>query len=261
MTEKNFPAVMTEVFKHEGGYVNDRRDAGGETKFGISKRAHSDINIKELTKAKARTIYRRDYWDKIKGGQFPDGLDLVLMDASVNSGAARGSKWLQGALGVKKDGAIGPQTIAAAKDRSPDGVKIIQVACAARMGFLRGLRVWPTYRGGWSNRVASVEAVGVRMFLEFHKAAPVRETLVGLWQEAKTASKAQKKAAVATGGGSGVVGVGGGAEIDGVAALDPVALAAVVIALGLSALVIYGRSRNNKIRSEAFEAEALNVGV
>ncbi len=255
MTEQNFPAVMTEVFKHEGGYVNDPRDAGGETNFGISKRAHPDVNIKTLTKATARTLYKRDYWHKIRGGQFPDGFDLVLMDASVNSGNSRGAKWMQGALGVKKDGKIGPQTIAAARDKAPTGVKVIQDACAARMGFLRGLRVWSVYKGGWSRRVASVEAVGVRMWLDAHRAAPTRDTLLGLGQEATTASKGQKKAAAATGAGSGGVGFANDA------AFDPTMVVALVVVLGLVALVTYGRARNNSIRAKAYEAEAVNVGV
>lgn len=256
MTEKNFPAVMDEIFKHEGGYVNDPRDAGGETNMGISKRAHPNVDIKKLTKATARTIYRRDYWDKIKGGQFPDGLDLVVMDPSVNSGASRGVKWMQKALGVAVDGKVGPKTILAAKAPTPkNSIKVIQDACAARMGFLRGLKVWSVYKGGWSTRVASVEAVGVRMWLDAHKTAPAREILTGLSEEATTASKKQKKGAAATGGGSGVVGVGG----DQV--LDPIPLVVVVVVLGLVALIVYGRSRNNSIRAKAYEAEAFKIGV
>ena len=32
----NFDACMAEVFKYEGGYVNDQHDPGGETNLGIS---------------------------------------------------------------------------------------------------------------------------------------------------------------------------------------------------------------------------------
>ena len=262
MTEKNFPDVMTEVFKHEGGYVNDPRDAGGETNMGISKRAHPNVDIKNLTKTTAKTLYRRDYWEKIRAGEMPDGIDLVLMDASVNSGNRRGAKWMQKALGVAVDGKVGPNTIRAAKAPTPkNSIKVIQDACAYRMGFLRGLKVWSVYKGGWSTRVASVEAVGVRMWLEAHKSAPARDILSGLGEEATTSSKKQKKGAAATGGGSGVVGVGGQSEIDGAAVLDPMFLVVIVVVLGLAALIIYGRSRNNRIRAKAYKAEAINVGV
>jgi len=265
MAEKNFNKVMVQIFRHEGGYVHDPRDAGGETNMGISKKAHPTVDIKNLTKESAKAIYRMKYWDKVRAGKMPDGLDLVLMDPAVNSGPARGAKWFQRGLGMTGrdvDGKIGPQTVAVANSPLPiDGVKIIQRACAARTGFLRGLRTWSIYKGGWSTRVASVEAVGVRMWLDAHKAAPTRETLVGLGQEATTASKGQKKAAGATGAGSGAVGVGGGQEIDGAMILDPMALAAVVVILGLIALVVYGRSRNNRIRAKAYEAEAIEMGV
>lgn len=260
MTEKNFNPVMEHVFKSEGGYVNDPRDAGGETNMGISKRAHPMVDIKNLTKTTAKTLYHRDYWEKVRGAQMPDGLDLVAMDGAVNSGVSRGSKWVQKGLGVKVDGKIGPNTIRAA-NKPNVGIAVIQRACAARMGFLRGLKVWSVYKGGWSTRVASVEATGVKMWLDTHKTAPAREILVGLGEEATTASKGQKKGAAVTGAGSGGIGIGGGTEIDGAVVLDPMVLTVIVVVLGLVALVIYGRSRNNRIRAKAYEAIAVKMGV
>lgn len=260
MTENNFNNVMTQIFQHEGGYVNDPRDAGGETNMGISKRAHPMVDIKNLTRSTAKTLYRRDYWEPVRGGQMPDGLDLVAMDGAVNSGVSRGSKWVQKGLGVKMDGKIGPKTVEAASS-DLGGVGVIQRACAARMGFLRGLKVWSVYKGGWSTRVASVEATGVKMWLDAHKDAPAREIMVGLGEEATTASKGQKKGAAVTGAGSGGIGIGGGQEIDGALVLDPIALTAIVVILGLAALVIYGRSRNNRIRAKAYEAVAVEMGV
>ena len=44
-----FGEIIQEVLRHEGGYVNDSADKGGETKYGISKREHNDVNIKTLT--------------------------------------------------------------------------------------------------------------------------------------------------------------------------------------------------------------------
>ena len=44
-----FDEIIEIVLEHEGGYVNDPHDRGGETKYGISKRAHNDVNIKTLT--------------------------------------------------------------------------------------------------------------------------------------------------------------------------------------------------------------------
>ena len=82
----NFETAVAIIFEHEGGYVNDPKDLGGETRYGISKRAYPTLNIKDLTKAEARTIYKRDYWDRIKADQLPDWLRLMAFDCAVNQG-------------------------------------------------------------------------------------------------------------------------------------------------------------------------------
>ena len=49
-----FDQVIDRVLAHEGGYVNDPDDPGGETKYGISKKAYPKIDIKNLTKEEAK---------------------------------------------------------------------------------------------------------------------------------------------------------------------------------------------------------------
>ena len=58
----NFDRAFRFLIGEEGGYVNDPADPGGETKFGISKRAYPQLDIKSLTLDQAKAIYRRDYW-------------------------------------------------------------------------------------------------------------------------------------------------------------------------------------------------------
>ena len=62
----NFLRAVKEVLKIEGGYVNNPNDRGGETKYGISKRAYPNVDIKNLTLDKAKQIYYNDYWYNIK---------------------------------------------------------------------------------------------------------------------------------------------------------------------------------------------------
>jgi hypothetical protein len=57
-----FEEIIEIVLEHEGGYVNDPDDAGGETKYGIAKRWYPDVDIKNLTKEQAKKIYHTDYW-------------------------------------------------------------------------------------------------------------------------------------------------------------------------------------------------------
>lgn len=169
MTAANFPAVMTEIFKHEGSYVDHPKDPGGATNMGITHitlaeyrgKPVTKADVKALTKAEAEAIYRKRYWNVIRGDDLPAGIDLVMMDGSVNSGVGRGPKWVQAALRVKQDGKVGSETILAARDADP--VKVINDACDARMAFLKGLKTWPTFGKGWTRRVDDVRKKALEM--------------------------------------------------------------------------------------------------
>lgn len=91
----NFVKALTFTLSHEGGYVNIPSDPGGETKWGISKRAHPTVDIRNLTEADAAQIYYDEYW--VPSGC--DGLDLPLQvavfDTAVNCGVGRAKAWLK----------------------------------------------------------------------------------------------------------------------------------------------------------------------
>ena len=67
-----FDDIIKVVLKHEGWYVNDPVDPGGETNFGIAKRSHPDVDIKNLTEEGAKEIYYQDYWMKNRVPQLTD---------------------------------------------------------------------------------------------------------------------------------------------------------------------------------------------
>ena len=52
----------------EGGskYTNDPNDSGGETKYGISKKAFPNLDIKNLTEEQAISIYKKMYFDLVQ---------------------------------------------------------------------------------------------------------------------------------------------------------------------------------------------------
>ena len=68
----NFEEIIDHVIDHEGGYVNDPKDLGGETKYGISKRWYPEINIKDLTIDDAKNIYYEDYWVPSRAQDLPE---------------------------------------------------------------------------------------------------------------------------------------------------------------------------------------------
>tara|TARA_B100001113_G_C20942091_1_gene549212 strand:- start:255 stop:737 length:483 start_codon:yes stop_codon:yes gene_type:complete len=114
----NFKDIIVKVLHHEGGYVNDPKDPGGETNFGIAKRSHPDVDIKNLTEDKAKSIYKEHYWDKNKVEELPEELRHIYFDMCVNQGKSRAVKILQRAANakgaeLKVDGGLGPITLRA----------------------------------------------------------------------------------------------------------------------------------------------------
>ena len=123
----DFKVAIPFVLQHEGGYVHDPEDAGGETKYGICKRSYPKVDIAKLTEEKARDIYERDFWQ-------PLGLDgfksqevaTKVFDSAVLIGSKRAIIFLQRAVQnagggiVPVDGKMGASTIAAVNASSPD---------------------------------------------------------------------------------------------------------------------------------------------
>jgi len=149
-----FDQAMVIILASEGGYSNNSADPGGETNFGISKRAFPDVDIASLTVDGAKALYKQHYWDKTAGGldNVDPGLALVLMDAAVNNGVGAANKFLQSALGVAADGVVGPQTLAALKNADPQ--EVLVAAHGARINMMANLSTWKTFGHGWSKRLA-----------------------------------------------------------------------------------------------------------
>lgn len=111
----DFSKAIDFVLANEGGYVNNPADPGGETNFGISRRQYPALDIKDLTREEAVTIYERDYWkfDDVASQR----VATKVFDACVNMGPSQAVRLLQLALGgiqagpVIADGKFGPETI------------------------------------------------------------------------------------------------------------------------------------------------------
>lgn len=146
-----FDIAIDRVLKSEGGYVNNPADPGGETKFGIAKRNHPNVDIASLTRDGAIAIYKTEFWDSANCDQMPDALAFQALDFAVNSGIQTSIRKLQAAAGVADDGHWGPATRAAVAACSP-------VALTLKFLALRG-RFWAALTGereflpGWMNRL------------------------------------------------------------------------------------------------------------
>lgn len=96
----NFKKSLKFTLKWEGGYINDPSDPGGETKWGISKKAYPDLDIASLSADQAAAIYAKDYWDKCGCDNLAYPLCTVVFDAAVNTGVSRAMGWLRKADGL-----------------------------------------------------------------------------------------------------------------------------------------------------------------
>lgn len=181
----NFEICLKELWRMEGGYVDDARDAGGATKYGITiatlsgwrKRPVTKTEVQALTRDEAADIYEVWFWKPVKGDDLPSGMDAVAFDAAVNSGVSRGAKWLQGALGVTADGKIGPATLAAA--RAADPIITVNRALDARLAFMKvakntktGAPLWPTYKNGWQRRIDEMRVFATHLAGADERPAP-----------------------------------------------------------------------------------------
>ncbi len=94
MITMSFEKIIEFTLLWEGGdkATDDKSDPGKYTKYGISSKAHPDVDVKNLTLEQAKEIYKREYWDRIANGY--DDLDMCAMDSAVNVGTGRVKKWL-----------------------------------------------------------------------------------------------------------------------------------------------------------------------
>jgi lysozyme family protein len=129
--ETSFGQALAFTLRWEGGYVDNPQDPGGETNFGISKRAYPHLNIKELTKEQAGEIYHRDYWAKAGCPEIAYPLDIVVFDTAVNVGVSRALDFLK----VTHD---------------------VESYLLLRLKFYISLNIAKTFIFGWTRRVISL---------------------------------------------------------------------------------------------------------
>lgn len=124
-------AIVTAVLGVEGGYSNNPRDPGGETNHGVTKAVAVENGytapMKEMPQEVAIQIYTEQYVNKpgfTPFAQLSPAVAHKLVDAGVNTGVSRPSRWLQISLNslnrggkdypaIQVDGKVGPGTVAA----------------------------------------------------------------------------------------------------------------------------------------------------
>ena len=154
----NFDKCLEMLLSHEGGFVNHPEDPGGITNLGVTKKVYDEWTGRESTEQEMRDltpddvapIYKKNYWDRVKGDSLPSGLDWACFDWAVNSGSGRPAKAVQRAVGATADGAIGPATLGLIMEKDPKF--IIEYVHDVRQDFYKSLKTFETFGRGWTRR-------------------------------------------------------------------------------------------------------------
>lgn len=138
-----FEKAIGIILEHEGGYVNDPLDRGGETKFGICKRSYPNVDVTNLTIEQAKSIYKRDFWDN-KQYQNIESIAICnkIFDLSINMGDHQSTKLLQRALRaigtfIAEDGDFGKITLTSV-NKSPEK-ELLAALRSEAAGYYRAL--------------------------------------------------------------------------------------------------------------------------
>jgi lysozyme family protein len=167
--KENWDKAFRLMLVSEGGYIHHPSDPGGRTNLGVTQatwenwvgRESDEAEMRGLTPEKVEPLYKKKYWDAVRGDELPTGISYLLFDFAVNAGAGRAIKLLQTAVGVTPDGGFGPMTMAAVL--AVDPVELIEKFSQAKEDFYRSLTQFPVFGKGWLNRVADVKQKATSM--------------------------------------------------------------------------------------------------
>jgi lysozyme family protein len=170
--EANYPECYKAVRLFEGGNDDDPQDPGGRTSRGIIQREWDQYrkthpgrpaDVWQADEADIAAIYKGDYWDVQRCGTLASGVDESIFDYGVNSGIGRSQKVLRRCLHMPDD-APRADLLARLAQLSADQFKTLIAAINdERLAFLKQLRTWPRFGGGWGKRVSTVKAISLHL--------------------------------------------------------------------------------------------------
>lgn len=175
--------LVDHMLGHEGGYVNDPKDPGGETNWGVTignaRAAGYRGDMKDMPRDWAVRFYIDKFWKAPKFDQVGElcwPAAVLLFDQGVNMGVNTAAKALQRVLNALNreakdypdlavDGALGPKSIAALRSylSKRPGIEGRRVLCVFLLSS-RGERYLDIVEGrptserflyGWGSRLAS----------------------------------------------------------------------------------------------------------
>ena len=151
--------ISTKEQRRKVGYVNIKEDRGGETKYGIAKRANPNVDITNLALPEAMEIYYTKYWLAGSCDIMPHPLNVLHFDGCVNHGNGRAIQFLQAALGIMPQTTnVGPRTQSLIKTSNIKDV--CSKICGQRENFYRSIvqrnPSQAVFLKGWLRRITEM---------------------------------------------------------------------------------------------------------
>jgi lysozyme family protein len=271
----NLTACHAVTAKWEGGKDDDPRDPGGRTNQGVTQARYDEYrkdmgqpkkDVWQMADVERDAIYRRYYWNPVRGDDLPDPVAIEVYDYGVNSGPGRSSAVLNYILGrnekVTTVDATTLKMIAVV-----DQAKLVNAINRERQAFLRSLKTFPTFGNGWINRCNDVYATAVSWLVNVPHVAPTPPTPtptppVKKPAPGKAVVPVDKNAQAGTTGGAGA-GAGGAATA---ATQDPShawvwILVALILAAAAVGAYFYFKHRAKKKQLEPMPGHQLDVST
>lgn len=137
----------------EGVDSDHPQDRGGRTRFGISQKAHPDVDVPNLTWEKARDIYRVRYWGEAGCERSPPDVAFALFDAAVQHNPRRAIRFLQMGLGITADGIYGPVTERAVRNHPNAALEMMGERGEFYARIVSGRPSQKVFMDGWFRRL------------------------------------------------------------------------------------------------------------
>ena len=150
-------SAIIKTIRREGGdkITEDPADPGGLTKYGIAKRYHPEIDIRNLTLEEATAIYKKEYWDTVRADEIQSqSVAEMLFDAAVNPGVDTAIKIARTVLGLPPSGGADSDLMSHINSTDPViFATAFTLAKIARYVFLvKQNKAKQKYFFGWVNR-------------------------------------------------------------------------------------------------------------
>lgn len=163
----NFNKAINKMLNLEGGKTYEKSDRGGKTNLGITQRTYNDwkdsikqprADVFKITVEEAKEIYKKNYWDIIKGSKLPHSVAQAILSLALTDGPQDAIRHTQKILGIPPTGTMGPVTMKAiwTATKQKGESKLTNYIVDKQIQRYQSDEQAKTYGKGWTNRAESL---------------------------------------------------------------------------------------------------------